>query len=206
MSSPGTKTGFLSGYIGPMYSSKTSRMIKELTTYAELTSLKPLIVNHSMDTRDTNNKISTHNPLFKGLPSNIDVISTSKLSDIDISNYDVIGIDECQFYIDLYDTVLKWLNLGKHITISGLNGDAQRKLFGDLYKLLSHFDKLEYCTAICKKCLSEFDDNDKVLTPDLLSTMTASFTKKINGDKDLIVDVGAKDKYVSMCRKHYEDK
>lgn len=205
MSSPTPKTGFLSVYTGPMYSSKTSSMIKELTTYAELTSLKPLIINHAADTRDTNNKISTHNPLFKGLPNTIDVISTTKLSDVDISGYDVIGIDEFQFYIDLYETIIQWLQLGKHITISGLNGDAKRKLFGDFYKLLPHIDKFEFCTAICKKCLLEFENNDKILTPELLNTMKAAFTKKINGDKDLIVDIGSKDKYVSMCRKHYEE-
>lgn len=196
-------SGFLSAYIGCMYGSKSSSMIKELIAYADITGLRPLIINHSSDIRDVKNGISSHSSMYKGLPETVSVKIAEKLSDIDIAEYSVIGIDEAQFFPDLFEIVLQWLDSGIYVVIAGLNGNAKKELFGDIYKLLPHMDKLTFCNAICKICVSEFTGS--IITPEILGTMKASFSKKINGDKNLEIDVGATDKYIPSCRRHFLD-
>jgi thymidine kinase len=199
-----TSIGFLHIIFGCMFSMKTSKMVEILTNYSTIANVNPLIVNHVLDNRDITNKISTHNPLFKGLPSNIHIVSAKKLSEVNVSKYNVIGIDEMQFFEDLFETVLKWVSEGKHIIAAGLNGTAKKELFGDVYKLIPHVDKLDYCTAICSICVAEHDTS-KILTPEILNTMKGSFSKKIAGDENLEVDVGSEDKYIPVCRKHFEN-
>lgn len=196
--------GFLSLYIGNMFSGKTTCTLKELTMFAELTNTKVLLINHSLDNRDITNKISTHNPTFKNTHQNIDIVSSSTLSSVDVSSYLMIGIDEAQFFQDLYDTIVNnWLPLGKRIVAAGLNGNAKKELFGDIYRLIPHVDDLKFCTAICKLCISEFG-TDKILTPQILETMKAPFTKKIAGDLEMNIEVGNGDKYIPLCRRHYD--
>ena len=93
--------------IGPMYSAKTTELIRRLTIYAEL-GLKVLYINSCLDDRSDSIKevFSTHNPTlqFADLSiANIHSIKTQKLNNI-LSNaclYDIIGIDEGQLFIDL---------------------------------------------------------------------------------------------------------
>ena len=128
MSSDKNGTGFLHIIFGCMFSMKTTKMVETLTNYSVITNTKALIINHVFDTRDIANKISTHNPLFKGLPSNIHVISSKNLSEVNIDEYNVIGIDEMQFFEDLYEVVLNWVSKGKHIIAAGLNGSAKKRV------------------------------------------------------------------------------
>src|SRR5438105_15811221 len=95
-------SGFLSAYLGGMYASKSSSMIKELIAYADITGLRPLIINHLSDTRDPTNGISSHSSMYKGLPETVNVEMLETLSDVDIKQFPVIGIDEAQFFPDLF--------------------------------------------------------------------------------------------------------
>ena len=92
--------------IGPMYSAKTTELIRRLTIYAEL-GLKVLYINSGLDDRDTKEGefFSTHNPTlqFTSLDSaKITSIKTQRLNDILISacSFDIIGIDEAQLFSD----------------------------------------------------------------------------------------------------------
>ena len=50
--------------------------------------------------------------------------------DAEIDKSDVIGIDEGQFYNDLYDKVEEYVNKDKIIIVSALDGTFERKPFG----------------------------------------------------------------------------
>ena len=200
-------TGSLNVIVGGMYSGKTSKLIQEITRYADASALsgdnvKPLLINNTLDSRSIETVISSHSSQFQGVSSRVDIISSKSLKTIDISKHHVIGIDEAQFFDDLFETVNLWLSLGKHIYCSGLNGDANQKHFGQIHMLLPICDNFEFIHAICQVCMEERLKEHSILTPVDLQSMKASFSKRIVASESQI-DVGASDKYIAVCRKHF---
>jgi thymidine kinase len=200
-------SGSLNVIVGGMYSGKTSRLIQEITRYADASTLsgdnaKPLLINNALDSRSIETVISSHSSQFQGVSSRVDIISAKNLKDVDISNYHVIGVDEAQFFSDLFETVQVWLSQGKYIYCSGLNGDANQKHFGQIHMLLPICDNFEFLHAICQVCMEEKLKTHSILTPVDLQSMKASFSKRITSSESQI-DIGASDKYIAVCRKHY---
>jgi thymidine kinase len=172
--------GFLELILGPMFSGKTSRLIQIRKKYCVL-DIPILVIKPIIDNRYSKNSvIVTHDG------DTIDCVSRYKLSDIiDLDKYEVIIVEEGQFFPDLYVNIMEWVKT-KKVYVAGLNGDASQNLFGDIYKLLPHADEIVFLKALCKIC--------KDGTP-------AAFTqKKISNDK--IVEVGGADMYQAVCRKH----
>lgn len=199
--------GYLHVTIGPMFSTKTTNLIKHLTHYADMAKINglpaPLLINSNKDTRDKERVVSSHSSGYKGISEFIVIKSTGKLKDVDVSNYHVIGIDEHQFYDDYAETVLKWKQLGKRIYSAGLVGDANQNDFGQVCKILPKIDKIEFLTAVCHFCLQNHKNTGKILTPEDLETMKAPFTKRIIGIESANqIDIGASDKYLPACGKH----
>ena len=172
--------GYLELIMGPMFSGKTSKLIQIKKRYNVL-NMPILIVKPIIDNRYSQNSVIVSHD-----KDMVSCISRSKLSDVlDIDNYQVIIIEEGQFFSDLYEKVIEWAKT-KIVYVAGLNGDANQNLFGEMHKLLPHADEIVFLKALCKKC------NDG--TP-------AIFTKKYI-DNGKVVDVGGDDMYQAVCRKH----
>lgn len=128
---------------GPMFSGKSTKLRQEMTTLADV-GAKVLYINHSKDSRNTesfDSNITTHHSGYKGLSNKIRPIKASKLSEIEINNYDAIGIDEGQFFDDLEVTVRDWvLNKNKHVIIASLDGNFLMGTFGQASRLISICD------------------------------------------------------------------
>lgn len=185
-------------YPGPMFSGKTTKLLQEIGRYSSITAGNhALIINSVKDSRDLSNVISSHSPFYKGLSDKIDVVSADKLSDVNVDKYIVIGIDECNFFSDLYDTVKKWLQMKKHIICVGLDGDFRMEKFGNISDLLHLADKFEKLTAICSVCLEKLLQEKGLITPD--KTVPAPFTMRTVSSNDLEV-IGGSEKYKSVCR------
>jgi thymidine kinase len=210
MSNLSVKDGYLAGYIGSMFGGKSTCLIAEITRYIDIIKYcqfkKPLLINSKIDDRDNSNVISSHSSSYNGISKDIDIIAVKNLSEVNVNGYQVIGIDEAQFFSDLYETVVQWLKKGKKIYFAGLVGDYKQNQFGDIHKLLPLVNDIKFCAAVCSDCLSEYIKNGSILTPEILSTMKASFTKKISGKQNegnnVQIDVGSEDKYRPSCRKH----
>ncbi len=175
--------GYLELILGPMFSGKSSRLIQIIRKYRTLNQ-KILIVKPDLDKRySLESEIVTHDKIKEPC------ISCTKLNDIQnkINDYSIILIEEGQFFEDIYDNVIEWCK-NKKVYIAGLNGDAKKELFGNLYKLLPHADEITFLSALCKVC------NDG--TP-------AIFTKKIITNNN-IIEIGGEDLYTAVCRKHFE--
>ena len=88
--------------IGPMFSGKTSELIRQLVTYSKA-NLKVLYINSNLDTR-CKEAFSTHNSSLSPT-QNINMIKVVNLKDACdlVADADVIGIDEAQFFPDLVD-------------------------------------------------------------------------------------------------------
>lgn len=181
--------GYLEIIMGPMYSGKTSYLLRELTIYKEL-GLNVLYINHSLDSR-SESAFSTHNPLINS-SIKIDSTKLSNLKELDmIDMYDVIGIDESQFFENLKDDVLNLVEkLNKKVFLSGLNSDFARKPFQSIYDILPYADKVTHLHSACSMCIK-----NRIYK-------TAIFSKRIVNGNDQVL-IGAKDSYIPVCRNCY---
>lgn len=169
---------------GTMFGGKSSELYKLYRQYMKQKRggrlLRILIIKHAIDTRyDGDSHIVTHDG--KKIPCT----RISFVMDIEPDKWDVIIIDEGQFFPDLY----KWIDTyfytsDTHVHIAGLNGDKKQRNFGDI-NLISPFcskEVLHY--AMCAVC---GDD--------------APFTKD-REDSSERVNVGGDDRYYTVCHKH----
>jgi thymidine kinase len=180
--------GRLELIIGNMFSGKSTELIRRINREKSIHK-KILVINFIDDNRYSTNEVSTHDQ------TKIECLKLKKLSDLDkniIKTYDSFFIDEGQFFIDLYQCVIQLVeNYKKHFVVSGLDGDANRNIFGDVIKLIPICDTVDKLHAYCNKC-----NNGRI----------APFTKKINSSDSSVIDIGGTDKYIPVCRYHYNIK
>lgn len=184
--------GHLELYIGPMFSGKSTAVIRKITEMADV-GFKVLYINHVKDERMTeaqDNIITTHNSQYKGLSYKVSAVKTSLLSSIDVDYYDYIAIDEGQFFEDLYKAVTYWVNsLGKTVYIASLDGDFSKNKFGQVTDLIPDADKVKKLKAYCQLCQEKYN-----------ILRHAPFTGRIVQNTSQIL-VGSTDVYKAMCRK-----
>jgi len=177
-------TGILELILGPMFSGKSTELIKNVRLN-KIISRKVLVLKPLIDIRYDSNRIVSHNN------DKEDCIVTDDLINIDdkfIESYDVIIIDEGQFFKSLKLMVLKWTEIfKKYVIVGGLDSDYQRNPIGEILELIPYADKYEKYCALCKYC----NDGTKAI-----------FTKRILTDNNQIL-IGGDDMYVSVCRNHY---
>lgn len=170
--------------LGCMYSGKTSYLIKEYKRWASI-GKKVVCINFVGDVRYGEDPYAYSHDLGKInclLCKNLLEITDDKLI-----NFDVILINEGQFFSDLITFCLKWCEeKNKDIVVSGLDGTFARKPFGKMLEIIPLAESVEKINALCVLC--------KDGTP-------ASFSSRITTEKEEII-IGSNN-YVPVCRKHF---
>lgn len=139
-----------------MKSGKTSKLLYVIDGYI-YSGKKVLYVNSTVDTRDTfrgHGAVSSHSTLYIVSTASFDQCKVSTLEEVDVSGYDAVVVDECQFFPDLVTTCLKWVRSGKDVTVGGLNLDYRGLPFGQTLALLNYATKerkLYGCCEVCKR-------------------------------------------------------
>lgn len=194
-------SAYLEIILGGMYAGKTSRLV-EIYKQCEFCNISVAVINHSIDNRYDDEMLSTHD-LVK-----IPCIKTDKLMDVwqDYINMEddeiiermsekmrivksnVILINEGQFFSDLEEFVKKMIEYHKKVYVCGLDGDFERKKFGQILDLIPLCDKVTKLTSLCSLC--------KDGTPGI-------FSKRITQEKEQTV-VGSSN-YIPVCRNCYEN-
>lgn len=210
MSDSNSSAGYLELILGPMFSGKTSRIV-EIYKQCEFCNISVVVINHTIDNRYDDELLSTHDKV------KIPCIKTERLSyvwsdsiniepklhvderdlnsiphvqqKIKVATSDVILINEGQFFEDLYEVVVEMLKQNKKIYICGLDGDFERKRFGQILDLIPLCDKVTKLTSLCSLC--------KNGTPGI-------FSMRLTHETDQTV-VGS-DNYIPVCRKCYSNK
>lgn len=172
--------GKLNLILGPMYSGKTSTLLARYLRY-KVAGKKCLLIKFKDDERYSKNKIVTHNFIEE------DAISCSLLSEYDtlVKEFDIILIDEIQFYKDSSIYCDKWANEGKIIEASGLNGDFKRKPFEQISLLIPLCDSITHLTAVDKE-----------------NGEDAPFTARLGGESKQTL-IGGDDLYKAVSRVNY---
>ena len=168
--------------LGSMYSGKSTELIRRLSRYDAI-GKETLLINHLLDTR-TGDSVKTHSNIIKNAVKTDTLMSLIHLPEY--KNRFVIGIDEAQFFPDLLEFV-RYSELDKIIIISGLDGDYNRKPFGQILECIP------LCDSVVK--LTAMDMISKDGTPGI-------FTKRISKNDNQVL-IGATDHYMSVSRQNY---
>ena len=172
--------GELNLVIGPMFSGKSTELLRIYNKYKR--NYKIIVINHKKDTRYGENTVNTHNN------DSIVSINVNNLENINIikkiNSFDIILIDEGQFFDDLYIFCKNIVdNFKKIIYIFGLSGDTNREKFGQILDIIPICDNITHLKSICNIC----------------SHINAPFTLRKTNNKDQLL-VGGSDEYMAVCR------
>ena len=184
--------GYLEITYGPMYSGKTTELIRKMNRYLDSGgTLKTLLVNNSIDKRECNSQVdilTSHATSSQRIHPAVDQITSSKLKDINFDGYGFVNIDESQFFEDLYDVVKLLVNKGVIVHCCGLIGDANQDKFGSLLDLFPIADELIQRKARCH-CARNLESN-------------AVFTRLAPGCQQKSQIAVGSDIYIPVCGKH----
>jgi thymidine kinase len=169
----------LSLIIGPMFSGKTTELVRRLNRY-QIAGKKVILFRPTTDTRDH----LTHDRLSH----DIQEVFTGRLYYTDWQKYDVIGIDEGQFFTMLKDDADYFADQGKTVIISALNGTSEKKQFDQVQGLIPFAEEIVKLNAVCMDCGSDY----------------GTFTYYKAGNKTKDVQVGDEHEYMALCRKCYQ--
>jgi thymidine kinase len=178
------KHGYLGLYVGPMFAGKTTKLIATYNA-AIKSNLSSLVITHSSEIRYSIDQLSTHDQTkiscfkFDSIGELINSLGDK------LSQYDIVLIDEAQFFPDLHKVLYLIDTLHKTVHVFGLDGDFKRNKFGQILDLIPHCDSVEKLSAICVTCKQ----------PAIFSCRTTNNTDQVL--------VGSDDLYQSLCRTCY---
>ncbi|XVF81493.1 hypothetical protein PTKIN_Ptkin15bG0159600 [Pterospermum kingtungense] len=172
--------------IGPMFAGKTTSLLRRIKSECN-NGRNVAIIKSSKDTRYAIDSVVTHDGLKFPCWALPDLMSfRQKLGEDAYEKLDVIGIDEAQFFEDLYDFCCKAADCdGKTVIVAGLDGDYLRRSFGSVLDVVPLADSVTKLTARCEVCGKR---------------AFFTFRKTEETRTELI---GGADVYMPVCRQHY---
>mmetsp|Transcript_14171 Transcript_14171/g.19266 ORF Transcript_14171/g.19266 Transcript_14171/m.19266 type:complete len:199 (+) Transcript_14171:175-771(+) len=163
--------------IGPMFAGKSTELLRRVRRHS-ISGKECLYVKYAADTRYDTANIATHDLLTENARA---VTLLSELGD-DWKNFDVIGVDEGQFYNDVVEFCEMAAHAGKIVIVSALGATYQREGFNSILELVPKAEKIKQLHAICKLCFEP-----------------ASFTLRTCQDQNMEL-IGGAEAYMPVCR------
>lgn len=181
MNSSIIKNGQISLIIGSMFSGKSSELLRQLNVFSRC--YKCIFITHSKDTRN----FLSHNPIIKSdlKDTNITYMKCDDLNSIDISGFEVIGIDEAQFFNVLKKPVIKFAKQQKIVIVAGLDSDYNQNVFEEVISLIPYSTDIKKLSSLCHFCL---DEKSPIINFAPMTVMKKNSEQKYN-DR-LIIDNG----------------
>jgi thymidine kinase len=175
---------YLGVIMGCMFSEKTTELVRQVGL-EQVLGRRALVAVPDIDTRVADTLYTHSHGTNTGIRAHR--VPCGALATLDTSAVDVVGVDEAQFFADLVPAVRAFLAAGKVVWVAGLSGDFRQCAMGALLQLIPMADNVLYLRALCVLC------RDKT---------KASFTKRLDATSTAVVEIGAADKYIAVCRKH----
>ncbi len=164
--------------LGPMFSGKSTRLIEQMRKYV-YKAKKTIMVKYYADQRySEKSEVVTHD-LIKYDSINCKLLRNSFEK---LKQYDVIGIDEGQFFADLVEVCEELALMGKIILIAALNGDFRMEPFPVIQRIIAKSDKIKLLKAYCFNCHKD-----------------AKFSLRIVQSNETVL-IGAGEAYKPACR------
>ncbi|XP_027345595.1 thymidine kinase a [Abrus precatorius] len=172
--------------VGPMFAGKTTSLLHRIKSHLN-SGRNVAMLKSSKDTRYAIDSVVTHDgvkfpcwalPNLLSFRDNYGHDAYLKL--------DVIGIDEAQFFDDLFEFCCKAADEdGKTVIVAGLDGDYLRRSFGSVLDIIPLADSVTKLTARCELCGKR-----------------AFFTLRKTQETQTEL-IGGADLYMPVCRRHY---
>lgn len=172
-------------FMGPMGASKTTRAVEHCVCMSAL-GKKVLYVNSCLDKRVLEGGVegvfTSHNSSLKYLSDKVGTVSCSVLRTVNFVEYDVIVIDEAQFFNDIVESVERMVAAGKSVRVYGLSSDSDMCKFGRVQELIPIADRFKQLRAKCSVCFGH-----------------AAFTLATQRKQGQVA-AGGMDQYMPVCR------
>lgn len=140
--------GWIEVICGSMFSGKTEELIRRLKR-AMIARQKVGIFKPAVDTRYHDTDVVSHS----GNAINSRPVQKAEEILQTADNFDVVGIDEAQFFDKgLPEVCVQLANMGKRVVIAGLDMDFSGKPFGPMPALLCTAEYITKVHAICAQC------------------------------------------------------
>ena len=164
-----------------MFSGKTEELIRRIkNSNKSYKVFKPVT-----DTRNKQNKIESHNNI------KIDATTIKNINEVLVfkNKFDIIGIDEAQFFSDdIIDVCNTIANSGSRVIVAGLDMDYSGKPFGPMPFLMAIAEKVTKVHATCSE-----------------TGEPALYSFRKTDDKETIM-IGEKNEYKPLSRRAFISK
>jgi thymidine kinase len=185
---PPQRGGWLEVICGPMFSGKSEEMIRRLRR-AEIAGQSVGIFKPLIDDRYAEDDVVSHaGARMRAVP-----VSCVRELLWRANPYEVVGIDEVQFFDPLIVTAaLDLAKGGVRVVAAGLDQDFRRLPFGPMPELLAHAEFVDKLQAVCQRC-----GDSATTTQRLVDGRPAPYS-------GATVVVGASEQYEARCRGCHE--
>ena len=178
--------------MGPMFSGKSTSLQSDIRRHQAI-GWRVFVLTHSIDTRySAEPKIVNHDQLM--MPALSGSTLTSFLTHPQYSDSRLVVIEEAQFFPDLVEFVKQVVDVDKkHCIVVGLDGDSERRPFGQVLEVCAMAEEVVKFNALCQRCGNGTE---------------APFTYAHHTEAEAAtaarnVCVGAEERYTPLCRRHY---
>lgn len=170
--------GNLEVITGPMMAGKTTQLVR-LLRQAQHQGHRVAAFGPQRDTRAKRGHIQTHD----GESYPCRTVSDAEHLLLHVEGYQVVGIDEVQFFgMDLVGVVQRLADAGHRVIVAGLDQDAFREPFGPVPALLAVAEHVTKMVARCEVCGAH-----------------ATMTRRTVAVTDRVL-VGGRESYSPRCR------
>ncbi len=183
------QTGWIELICGSMFSGKSEELIRRVRR-AQFAKQKIAVFKPKIDNRYSEEAVVSHNgTTVIALP----IGDSSEMADYITDEFDIIAIDEAQFFdMELIHRVQQLADHGFRVIIAGLDQDFRGEPFGPMPSLLSIAEQVTKLQAVCTVCGSPASRTQRLIDG------------KPAGSDDPIILVGASEAYEPRCRHHHE--
>jgi thymidine kinase len=169
-----------------MFAGKSSTILRIVNRHKAI-GRKMCVVTYAGDNRYSAEDILMNHDAM-GVPCKKTELLRTISEHPDFKEAKLVIIDEAQFFKDLKIFVQDCVDrLQKDVVLVGLDGDADRRPFGQILECIPLADEVTKLKAFCRDC---GDGTEAIFT-------------HCNKAKSEQVEVGGAEMYEALCRKHY---
>ena len=186
------KFGWIECICGSMFSGKSEELLRRIKR-GVIAKQKVLLFKPSIDNRYEENMVSTHNG---NSYESVNIDKAEQIYDYIIDKkYDIIGIDEVQFFDEkIVEVINKLADDGIRVIVAGLDMDFKAEPFHPMPEIMAISEMVTKLHAVCNKCGKEASRSQR-----LIDGEPARYD-------DPIVVIGASESYEARCRHCHEIK
>ena len=183
------KEGWLEVISGCMFAGKTEELIRRIKVL-EYAKKKIAVFKPKIDNRYSEDSVVSH---AGSSVKSFNIKNAREIFDYIDDSYDVIAIDEVQFFDEEIVEICDHLSdQGKRVMVAGLDMDFRGEPFSVMPQLFTHAEFVTKLTAVCMKCGAPATRSQR-----LIDGHPARYD-------DPVIQVGASEQYEARCRHCHE--